>query len=191
MFKFFALLNRMKYIKRWSLMRSTADENIMEHSQQVAVITHALAVIKNKIFNGNVDVLKAVMLAQYHEAGEVITGDLPTPIKYFNQEIQTAYKDLENLACDRLLKMLPDEIEQDFKQYIKPDTTSYEYTLVKAADKLSAYIKCIEELKAGNTEFKKAKTTIEKEIKSKKLEEVDYFLQNFIPSFYLSLDELE
>jgi len=172
-------------------MRSTADENIMEHSQQVAVITHALAVIKNKIFNGNVDVLKAVMLAQYHEAGEVITGDLPTPIKYFNQEIQTAYKDLENLACDRLLKMLPDEIEQDFKQYIKPDTTSYEYTLVKAADKLSAYIKCIEELKAGNTEFKKAKTTIEKEIKSKKLEEVDYFLQNFIPSFYLSLDELE
>jgi len=191
MYNFFAFLNRMKYIKRWSLMRSVAEENIMEHSQQVAVITHALAVIKNKLFGGNVDILKAVMLAQYHEAGEVITGDLPTPIKYFNKDIQTAYKDLESLACDKLLLMLPEEIRGDFNNYIKPDTDCYEYMLVKVADKLSAYIKCLEELKAGNTEFKKAKNTIEKEIKSKKLEEADYFFMNFIPSFSLSLDELE
>ena len=191
MFKFFALLNRMKYIKRWSLMRSVAEENIMEHSQQVAVIAHALAVIKNKIYNGNVDILKTVMLAQYHEAGEVLTGDLPTPIKYFNKEIQLAYKDLESLAEDKLLKMLPDELKDEFSKYVKADTSCYEYLLVKSADKLSAYIKCLEELKAGNSEFKMAKNTIEKEIKSKNIDEVNYFFDKFIPSFNLSLDELE
>jgi len=172
-------------------MRSVAEENIMEHSQQVAVIAHALAVIKNKIYNGNVDILKTVMLAQYHEAGEVLTGDLPTPIKYFNKEIQLAYKDLESLAEDKLLKMLPDELKDEFSKYVKADTSCYEYLLVKSADKLSAYIKCLEELKAGNSEFKMAKNTIEKEIKSKNIDEVNYFFDKFIPSFNLSLDELE
>jgi 5'-deoxynucleotidase len=191
MYKFFALLNRMKYIKRWSLMRSVAEENIMEHSQQVAVIAHALAVIKNKIYNGNIDVFKTVMLAQYHESAEVITGDLPTPIKYFNKEIQSAYKDLESLAEDKLINMLPEELKSEFSIYIKADTQCYEYKLVKAADKLSAYIKCLEELKAGNSEFKMAKQTIEKDIKIINLVEVDYFFKNFIPGFNLSLDELE
>lgn len=191
MYNFFAFLNRMKYIKRWSLMRSVAEENIMEHSQQVAVTAHALAVIKNKLFGGNVDESKAVMYALYHESAEVITGDLPTPIKYFNTEIQHAYKDLESIAADKLLKMLPKELEEEYFEVIKPDTLSYEYKIVKAADKLSAYIKCIEELKAGNQEFKKAKESIEKEIKSKNMQEVNYFFDNFIQSFYLTLDELE
>ncbi len=191
MYKFFAFLNRMKYIKRWSLMRSVREENIMEHSQQVSVIAHALALIKNKKFGGNVDVNKVVLLAQYHEVGEVITGDLPTPIKYFNPEIKTAYKDLENTACQRILGMLPQEFEEDYKQYILPDTDSEEYQIVKCADRMEAYIKCIEELKAGNSEFKKAKQSIEKDLKGRKRDEVDYFLKEFLPAFELSLDELD
>ena len=157
MYKFFAFLNRMKYIKRWSLMRSVREENIMEHSQQVAVIAHALALIKNKIYGGNVDVNKIVLLAQYHEVGEVITGDLPTPIKYFNPEIKAAYKDLEKGASQRLLGMLPETLKQEYQEFIMPDEQSEEYKIVKCADRLAAYLKCVEEIKAGNSEFKKAK----------------------------------
>jgi 5'-deoxynucleotidase len=150
MFKFFAYLDRMKYIKRWSLMRSVREENIMEHSHQVAVIAHALALISNKLFGGNVDANKTVLLAQYHEVGEVITGDLPTPIKYFNPEIKSAYKDLEKNACERILNMLPEELKDEYSAFVLPDTDTYEYVLVKAADKLSALVKCMEEIKAGN-----------------------------------------
>ena len=156
MFKFFAFLNRMKYIKRWSLMRSVREENIMEHSQQVAVIAHALALINNKIYGGNVNVEKVVLLAQYHEVGEVITGDLPTPIKYFNPEIKAAYKDLEKNASERLLGMLPETLQGEYREYILPDEEGEEYKLVKCADRLAAYLKCVEEVKAGNSEFKKA-----------------------------------
>lgn len=191
MSKFFAFINRMKYIKRWSLMRSIREENIMEHSQQVAVIAHALALIKNKIFNGNCDVNKVVLLAQYHEVGEVITGDLPTPIKYFNPEIKSAYKELEADACTRLLNMLPDSLKEEYQQYIMPQTDSYEYKLVKCADRLSAYLKCVEEVKAGNSEFKKAKASIGSELKNSKMEEVQYFLKEFAPAYELSLDELD
>ena len=191
MSKFFAFLNRMKYIKRWSLMRSVREENIMEHSQQVAVIAHALALINNKIFGGNADVTKTVLFAQYHEVGEVITGDLPTPIKYFNPEIQTAYKDLEVKACERILQMLPDELKEEYTKVVLPDTTSLEYRLVKGADRLSAYLKCVEEVKAGNAEFKKAKTTIEKDLKALDLKEVEYYLKNFAGAYELSLDELD
>ena len=191
MSKFFAYLNRMKYIKRWSLMRSVREENIMEHSQQVAVIAHALALIRKKIFNKDIDVYKTVLYAQYHEVGEVITGDLPTPIKYFNPDIQSAYKDLERLSCERILNMLPESLQDEYKTFVLPDEDSEEYKLAKAADRLSAYLKCVEEVKAGNSEFKKAKKTIENDLKSKNIAEVDYYLKEFAPAFELTLDELD
>ena len=191
MYKFFAFLNRMKYIKRWSLMRSVREENIMEHSQQVAVIAHALALINNKIMGGNVDINKVVLLAQYHEVGEVITGDLPTPIKYFNPEIKCAYKDLEKNACEKILSMLPKELESEYREYVIPNEDSEEYRLVKCADRLAAYLKCVEEVKAGNSEFKKAKNTIGAELKKLNRAEVDYYLKEFAPAYELSLDELD
>ena len=191
MFKFFAFLNRMKYIKRWSLMRSIREENIMEHSQQVAVIAHALALINNKIMGGSIDIGKTVLLAQYHEVGEVITGDLPTPIKYFNPEIKSAYKDLEKHASKKLLNMLPEELKDEYAQFVLPDETSEEYKLVKCADRLAAYFKCVEEVKAGNSEFKKAKTAIGNELKNLKRAEVDYYLKEFAPAYDLTLDELD
>lgn len=191
MYKFFAFINRMKYIKRWSLMRSIREENIMEHSHQVAVIAHALAIISNKIFGKQVDVNRVVLLAQYHEVGEVITGDLPTPIKYFNPEIKTAYKDLEKNACQRLVAMLPENMREDYAEYIMPDENSEEYKLVKYADRLAAYLKCVEEIRAGNSEFKKAKITIGAELKAMKIKEVDYYLKEFAPAFDLTLDELD
>ena len=191
MFKFFAFINRMKFIKRWSLMRSVREENIMEHSQQVAIIAHALALIKNKIYGGAVDVNKVVLLAQYHEVSEVITGDLPTPIKYFNPEIKTAYKDLEKNASERLIGMLPEELKDEYKVYILPNEDTEEYKLVKCADRLAAYLKCVEEVRAGNSEFKKAKSSIGSELKSLKREEVDYYLKHFAPAYDLTLDELD
>ena len=191
MFKFFAFLDRMKYIKRWSLMRSVREENIMEHSQQVAVIAHALALIGNKIMGKSVDINKVVLLAQYHEVGEVITGDLPTPIKYFNPEIKSAYKDLEKNACEKLLEMLPTTLKDEYAKYIIPDESTYEYKIVKCADRLSAYLKCVEEIKAGNLEFKKAKASIGSELKAMKIAEVDYYLKEFVPAYELTLDELD
>ena len=181
----------MKYIKRWSLMRSVREENIMEHSQQVAVIAHALALINNKIMGGKADANLVVMLAQYHEVGEVITGDLPTPIKYFNPEIKSAYKDLEKHACEKILAMLPSDFQDEYRKFVLPDTYTYEYKLVKCADRLSAYLKCVEEVKAGNSEFKKAKTSIGSELKKCGVPEVEYYLKEFVPAFELSLDELD
>lgn len=191
MYKFFAYLGRMKNIKRWSLMRSVNEENIMEHSQQVAVLAHALALIGNKMFDKNYNIEKVVLLAQYHEVGEVITGDLPTPIKYFNPEIKTAYKDLEHKASERILNMLPEDLKAEYSQYILPDTESEEAKLVKLADRLAAYLKCVEETKLGNTEFKKAKTSIGNELKQSKSKEVEYYLREFAPALELSLDELD
>ncbi len=191
MFKFFAFLGRMKYIKRWSLMRSIREENIMEHSHQVAVTAHALAVISNKIYGDNLDIAKVVLYAQYHEVGEVITGDLPTPIKYFNPEIKSAYKDLEKQATERILAMLPETLKPEYEKFVLPDTSSKEYAFVKYADRLSAYIKCIEELKAGNLEFKKAKSTIGAELKKITEPAVVYYLKEFAPTFELTLDELD
>ena len=191
MYKFFAYINRTKYIKRWSLMRSVREENIMEHSQSVAVIAHALALIANKIYGKSVDVYKTVLLAQYHEVGEVITGDLPTPIKYFNPEINTAYKDLEHKACERILGMLPFELENNYRDLILPDESSEEYKIVKLADRLDAYLKCVEEVTAGNKEFKKAQLSIEKDLKSSKSQEVEYYLNNFAGAYSLTLDELD
>ncbi len=191
MFKFFAFVNRMKYIKRWSLMRSVKEENIMEHSHQVAVIAHALALIHNKNFNGNADVAKTVLLAQYHEVGEVITGDLPTPIKYFNPEINSAYKDLEEKACEKLIKMLPENLQGEYAEYILPDKDCLEAKIVKYADRISAYVKCVEEIKAGNAEFKKAGKSIEKELKACEFDAVVYYMKEFAPAYELTLDELD
>ena len=191
MYKFFAFINRMKYIKRWSLMRSVKEENIMEHSQQVAVIAHALALINNKIYGGTVDVNKVVLLAQYHEVGEVITGDLPTPIKYFNPEIKSAYKDLEKNASEKLINMLPETLKEEYREFVMPNEESEEYKLVKCADRLSAYLKCGDELRLGNAEFKKAKNSILSDLKGFKRPEVDYYLKEFAPAFELALDELD
>ena len=191
MFKFFAYINRMKYIKRWSLMRSVREENIMEHSQQVAVLAHTLALIENKIYGGKLDVLKVVLLAQYHEVGEVITGDLPTPIKYFNPEIKTAYKDLEKGAAKRMLSMLPESLKDGYAEYVLPDETSEEYKTVKYADRLAAYLKCVEEVRSGNAEFKKAKASIGKELQNCASPAVQYYLKEFAPAYELSLDELD
>lgn len=190
-YNFYAFMDRMKYIKRWSLMRSVREENIMEHSQQVAVFAHALAVIKNKIYGGSVNAEKCVMYAIYHECSEVMTGDLPTPIKYFNNSIHGAYKELEDKACDKLLQMLPEELTGELACYVKPDTSSEEYKIVKAADRLAAYVKCLEEHRCGNTEFEKAKKSIAEDILSRNMPEVKYFMDNFIAPFSLTLDELE
>ena len=190
-YNFYAFLDRMKYIRRWALMRSSQEENIMEQSQQVAMFAHALAVIDTDVFKHSPDMLKTVLFALYHESSEVMTGDLPTPIKYYNPAIRGAYRQIEDCATDKLLSMLPDELQGGIAPYVKPDADSYEYKLVKAADKLSAYVKCLEELKAGNAEFKKAKESIERELKEKKMPCVDYFMEKFIPGFSLTLDEME
>lgn len=190
-YNFYAFMDRMKYIKRWSLMRSVREENIMEHSQQVAMFAHALAVINNKIYGGSVDEQKCVLYAVYHESSEVMTGDLPTPIKYFNNSIHGAYKDLEDKACDKLLAMLPEELKTEIGMYVKADVQSEEYKIVKAADRLAAYVKCLEEHRCGNTEFEKAKKSIEDDLLSRNMPCVNYFMENFISPFYLSLDELE
>ena len=190
-YNFYAYLNRMKYIKRWSLMRSTVNENIMEHSEQVAQIAHALAMINNKFYGGNVNPDRCVTLAVFHECSEVITGDLPTPIKYYNNDIKVAYKDIEAIANNKLLTMLPEEFRLDYEEIIDADESTMEYKLSKSADKISAYVKCLEELKSGNKEFQKAEKSIKKELENSPLPEVKYFMEHFIPGFKKTLDELD
>ena len=190
-YNFYAFMDRMKYIKRWQLMRSVRSENIMEHSEQVAMLAHALAVINNKVFGGNADAEKCVLYAVYHECSEVMTGDMPTPIKYFNNSIHGAYKALEERACDKLLSTLPEELREEIEKSVKPDFDSLEYKLMKAADRLAAYVKCLEELRSGNNEFVKAEKSIREDLLSRNMPEVNYFFEQFIPSFNLTLDELE
>ena len=190
MYHFFGYLARMKHIRRWGLMRNTRDENIQEHSLQAAMIAHALAVIKNKLFGGNVDAERVMALAVYHEVGEVITGDLATPIKYFNPEIKNAYKEIERVAEEKLLCMLPDELRDEFEPLVKQREDDEAHAIVKAADKICAYLKCVEEMSAGNSEFAKAKKTLKKTIDNMNRPEVDYFMKTFVPSFELTLDEL-
>ena len=190
-YDFYAYMDRMKYIKRWQLMRSTRNENIMEHSQSVSVLAHALVTIHNEVFGGNADVLKTVLYAIYHETSEVMTGDLPTPIKYYNRSIQGAYKELEKSACEKIVGALPEEMKRGIEPYVMADEDCLESRFVKAADRLAAYIKCLEELRSGNKEFAKAKKSIEEDLHSRKIPSVEYFFKNFIPSFKLNLDELE
>ncbi len=191
MHHFFSYMAKMKHIKRWGIMRNTREENIQEHSLQAAMIAHALAIIRNKLFGGNVDAERVMAVAVYHEAGEVITGDLATPIKYFNPEIKSAYKEIERVAEQKLVAMLPEEIKVEYEKLILGREEDREvYALVKAADRICAYIKCIEELSAGNREFEKAQKTILESIEKLDMPEVKYFMDKFIPSFELTLDEL-
>ena len=169
-------------------MRSTVKENIAEHSLEVAWVAHALAVIENRFFGGSFDPYKVGMAGAYHETGEVITGALPTPIKYFSPEIASAYKKVEKSAEDRILATLPAELKEDFVCLVRP--SDEERKLVKCADKLTAYIKCEEEIAAGNAEFKNARETIYNELKTYKQKSVAYFLETFLPAFRLTLDEL-
>ena len=192
MYNFFAYMSRMKLIRRWSLMKAVTDENIAEHSAQVAQIAHALAVIANKCYGKSINADRVTTLALYHESSEVITGDLPTPIKYYNPKIREAYKDIESVANAKLLSMLPEELKEEYLPLVEQDSESYEHRLVKAADKLSAYIKCVEELKSGNREFAKAETALAQEIKAyRDLPEVVYFCDKFLASFSKTLDELD
>ena len=186
---FFAYISRMKYIFRWNLMRNADRENIQEHSMQVVWIAHALGVIGRKFFEKSYDMEKILALAAYHEAGEVITGDLPTPIKYYNPDIKNAYKKIEDMANQKLLDMLPYELRPEYEKYLLPEKND-EYLIVKAADRICAYLKCIEEIKAGNKEFEKAKASILKSITELSMPEADYFMDTFTESFELTLDEL-
>lgn len=181
-------MSRMRYIDRWSLMRNTVRENNAEHSLMVCFIAHNLAVIENKMFGGDYDACRIGMIAAYHEASEVITGDMPTPIKYFSSEMRDAYKSVEKVAREQILSTLPDRLTDEYKSLI--DASPEEYKLVKYADKLTAYIKCVEELAAGNSEFKKASKSIEKELRGYKSGSVEYFLDTFVNSFALTLDDL-
>ena len=189
-YNFFAYISRMRYIERWSLMRNALPENIQEHSHMVAVIAHALGIIRRDIFGNPCNPEECAAVALYHDCSEILTGDLPTPIKYHSAEIKNAYKQVEMLACDRLLETLPEEVRPAFAPFIGGEAEERLYDLVKAADKLSAYLKCIEERRAGNDEFLSAEKQTRKILDESPLPEVKYFLEKFVPAFELTLDEL-
>lgn len=187
---FFAYISRMRYIGRWSLMRNAMPENIQEHSHMVAVIAHALGVIRRDVFKVPCEPSEYATVALYHDCSEILTGDLPTPIKYHSEEICSAYRQVETLACNKLLATLPEELRASFEDLLTGETHDEKYDLVKAADKLSAYIKCIEERRAGNDEFASAERQIRAVLDANPLPEVAYFIEHFIPAFELTLDEL-
>lgn len=186
---FFAYLMRMKNIKRWGLMRNTEPENIKEHSLDVAYIAHAIAAIAKNVYGKDVDVKNVVMIAMYHDITEVITGDLATPIKYFNPEIKSAYKEIEHISAQKIKDMIPNDIKSEY--CCIDGGNEYEELLVKAADKISAYFKCVEELNSGNNEFATAKNSLLKAICEFNLPEVEYFMDTFAHSVGLTLDELK
>lgn len=187
---FFAMHSRMKYINRWALMRNVRQENISEHSNDVAVIAHALAVIKNTRFDGNLNPDRAAFLGLYHDMTEIITGDMPTPVKYHSEDMRREFQKIEDNAASRLLNMLPEDMRAYYEDAFFPKKDDeYLWKIVKAADKLSALIKCIEELTAGNNEFKQAMQSTKQAIENMNMPEVNCFLDEFLPSFYLSLDE--
>lgn len=189
---FFAFISRMKYINRWGLMRNTKEENVSEHSLEVAVLAHALAIIQKYRLNKNVNPEKTVLYAIYHDSSEIFTGDLPTPVKYYNSNIKTAYKDVEHSANQRLLNLLPDDFYKEFEPILIPKDEEIEiWKTIKAADKISAYIKCLEEEKSGNKEFIKAKQSILEDINNMNREDVNIFMDEFIEGYNLTLDEME
>lgn len=189
--EFFALMSRMRYITRWGLMRNTFSENIQEHSHQVAVLAHALALIRRKILHlPGPDPDRCAVAALYHDASEILTGDLPTPIKYYNSDIRTAYKAVERVAGRRLLDMLPDELRDSYEDYVMESDPELE-PIVKGADKLSAYIKCVEEQKAGNTEFDFAAEQTMEALRAMHRPEMDWFLAECLPAFSMNLDQLQ
>ena len=194
-YNFFATISRMKYIDRWALMRNSRNENLSEHSLEVAMIAHALCVIGNARYERNLNADRAALIGLYHDSSEIITGDMPTPVKYYNPEIKDAYKQVEKIAEYKLLEKLPADLRPALEEIYKSTNSAedkYMRRLVKAADKLSAYIKCIEEEKAGNTEFSTAKESVGKAIEKLRTElpEVDDFVKEFLPPYGKTLDEL-
>jgi 5'-deoxynucleotidase len=188
---FFAYLSRMRFIRRWGLMHSTHVENIQEHSLRAAMIAHALGTIRNRFYGGTLSPDRLAVLAMYHDAGEVLTGDLPRPVKYFNPEIETSYHRIERVARDTLLAMLPEALRGAYEPLVHPDAASAdERALVTAADKLCAYMKCLEEIAAGNREFVQAEKALRQTLDAIDRPEVRYFVATFVPSFRLTLDEL-
>ncbi len=188
---FFAYLSRMKFIRRWGLMHSTYPENIQEHSLRVAQIAHALAIIRNRLFGGDVSPERAATLAIYHDTSEVLTGDLPAPVKEFNPEIHRAYHAIEAASKDKLFGLIPDPLKPGYEPFFRPDPRDEAHrTLVRAADKLCAYLKCLEETGAGNPEFAQAEKALRASVEGLDLPEVGYFMETFVPSFRLTLDEL-
>jgi len=187
---FYALIARMRNIGRWGLMRNSYLENVQEHSHMVAVLAHALAVIRRDVFGQDADPEHVAAVALYHDAPEIYTGDLPSPVKYLNPEIRQAYKEVEQVAADRLLNLLPAEMRPAYVSLLSEEDKQVE-ALVKAADKLSAYIKCVEEQKAGNTEFTQAGEQLHTVLNGMGMPEVDYFMEHFMPAFSLSLDDLD
>ncbi|MBO4831151.1 MAG: 5'-deoxynucleotidase [Oscillospiraceae bacterium] len=188
-YSFYALVSRMKNISRWSLMRNSSTENVQEHSHMVAVIAHALAVIRRDIFGIPCDPGVCASAALFHDASEIFTGDMPTPVKYFNPDIMAAYKQVESIASRKLLSTLPEELRPSYAPLL--DAEGDVKAIVKAADKLSAYIKCLEELKTGNDEFRNAAEQTLRKLRALGMPEVDYYIENFIPAFELTLDELD
>ena len=188
--EFYALLGRMRYITRWGLMRNSFSENLSEHSYMTAVLAHALALIRREILHlEGPDPDRCAVAALYHDASEILTGDLPTPIKYYNPEIKTAYKEVERIAGNRLLDMLPSQLRESYAKYVLEDDKELE-PIVKAADKLSAHIKCLEEQKAGNTEFDSAAKQTWEAMKAMNRPELDWFLDFCLGAFALNLDQL-
>lgn len=189
---FFAMMSRMKYINRWALMRNTQKENISEHSLEVAMIAHNLAIIGNVRFGNHLSVEKAALIGLYHDCTEIITGDMPTPVKYHSSELRLAFQEVEDLAAEQLLSMIPEDMRAYYKDlFFQSEEDAYLWKLVKAADKISAYCKCIEEEKSGNTEFRLAKQTIYDSIQAMKLKEVAVFFDEFMESYEMTLDEME
>jgi len=187
---FFAYLSRMRYIGRWSLMRNALPENIQEHSHMVAVLAHALGVIRRDVFHVPCRPEEAAAVALFHDSSEILTGDLPTPIKYHSEEIRSAYRQVEDIACRKLLETLPEELRASYEPLLTGEKQAEMHDLVKAADKLSAYLKCVEERKAGNHEFLSAERQTLDWLHAQHMREIDYFLEHFAPAFELDLDEL-
>lgn len=189
---FFALVARMKYINRWALMRNTEKESLSQHSHEVAVIAHALAVISNKRLGTNFDASKAALIGLFHDTAEILTGDMPTPVKYYSPEILGAFKKVEEVATDKVLSMLPDDLRPEYENlFYASEEDAPIWRLVKAADKLSALIKCIEEEKAGNCEFSKAREATEKSLHAMNCEAAEIFIKEFLPGYSLTLDQLK
>lgn len=191
MYPFFAMLSRMKYINRWGLMHNTRNENICEHSLEVALVAHALATIGNRKFGKNYDPERAAMLAVLHDASEIITGDMPTPVKYHSEEIRKAYAEVEDMAVEHLVSMLPEELRDEYRgiMTMSGEADAELKPLVKAADRISAVIKCMEERKSGNRDFSKAEQTITQAIHGMGLVEADYFMKEFLPPYGLTIEE--
>ena len=187
---FYAMLSRMKYINRWGLMRNTRNENLCEHSLEVAFIAHALGIINNEVYGGNINAESLAILGMYHDVTEIITGDMPTPVKYYNPVIRNAYKEVEKVAGKQMLSGLSSEIRDRYESVLTETEEEKElWKYVKAADKISAYIKCLEERKTGNMDFADAEQTIYKAITDMHMDEVDYFMKEYIPAYMLTLDK--